>query len=220
MGGVRSGWRSLAQAEVLRVLARVFPEPLIELAQIAQTSVGGKTLDDQLDGWAKTFHLEELRGVAELHIYYWAATTAPEAPLFLTPPTTMPVVAVGKRPDTVIDGTWSPPVVWQPLEQLDPGNPLDPPLAHPDHGESQTSFLVRAKAHYRQRAKAARRPRQLARHAEWFVRAHVQGWTGAQIEAAIRAGTTDNDEDVPDLSTILRAVRQFTKLLSMPPDRH
>lgn len=215
----RPGSRSLAQAEVLRALGRVFPDPLIELTQIARTLTAGPEFDAQLDAWAAKWHLEELREVAQLHVYYWAGTPAAEGRFIL--PSTLPLVILRDRPPTLIDldVEWSPPVIWQPLEQLDPGKPLDPPLAHPDHGESQTAFLVRAKAHYRQRAHAARRPRQLGRHAEWFVRAHVQGWTGAQIEAAIAATTTDNDDDAPDISTILRAVREFTKLLSTP-DRH
>ena len=55
--GPRSGSRPLAQAEVLRALRRVFPDPLIELAQIARTLPAGPRFDrrqfddlnDQLD---------------------------------------------------------------------------------------------------------------------------------------------------------------------------
>ncbi len=164
--GPRSGSRSLAQAEVLRALRRVFPDPLIELAQFARTLTAGPEFDDQLDAWAEKWHLDALRDVAELHVYYWAGTpAAADHLMLLTPPpsTLLPVVVLRPRPPTVIDGEsiepiepdWSPRVVWQPLEELNPGDPLHPPRAE-TNDESLADYLARARAHYDARNSAPR----------------------------------------------------------------
>ena len=58
MDGPTSGSRSLAQAEVLRALAQVFPDPLIELAQVARTSLTAyTTLDESYRGQGGVFTL-------------------------------------------------------------------------------------------------------------------------------------------------------------------
>jgi hypothetical protein len=212
--GTGSASRSLGQAEVLRELRRVFPDPLIELAQIARTL----TADPPLDVWAAKWHLKELREVAALHAYYWAGTPAAANVLdLLTPPSALPVVLLRPRPGPVIAGEdsppveWSPPVIWQPLEQLDPENPLHPPVAHPDH-ESRDAFIARATDHYDKRAAllgttpAHRRPA-LARHAEWFVLHVVAGRTIATIAA---------DAFGPDggnISTVTKGILQIRNLL-------
>ena len=208
MDGPKSGSRSLAQAEVLRALARVFPDPLIELAQIARTSLTGAPLNDQLDAWAAKWQLKELREVAEAHVYYWAGTTDAAAPLFLTPPATLPAIHLGPRPATAITGAWSPPVIWLPLEQLDPSDPLDPPVWFPDH-ESRGAFLARVEAHCDKQEEAssghtpAHRKPMLALHAEWYVLRVV-----ARPRPKLRMLAGNGD-----ISTVTKAIGRFRKLL-------
>ena len=70
-------------------------------------------------------------------------------------------------------------------------------------------FIERAKAHYRERSVGVRQPRQLDRHAEWFVRARVQGWSTDRI-----AEVATTPKRATDVSTIRKAVTEFAKLLS------
>jgi hypothetical protein len=98
--GTGSASRSLAQAEVLRALRRVFPDPLVELAQIARTLTAGPQFDAQLAAWAAKWHLDALREVAELHVYYWAGTpAAADQFILLTPPSIPPLVILGHSPN-------------------------------------------------------------------------------------------------------------------------
>lgn len=229
--GSRSGSRSLAQAEVLRALARVYRDPLIELAQLARASVVGPTLDAQLDAWAAKWHLEPMREVAELHVYYWAGTPdAADALRLLNPPSSLAWVDLRPRPSTVVEGEplepivapWSlPPVVWEPLEQLNPYNPLHPLLADPNV-ETEADGVARFRAHYKARKKITTpvpRPRKLTRHAEWYVLHVVAEKTIAEI-AAMTFDTEDGavrgrrrHRERGDISTVAKAVRQIRSLL-------
>ena len=88
----RSGSRALAEAEVLRSLRRVCPDPLVELAQIARTLTADRPVnaqldswaerwrlvDVQLDGWAEKWRLKQLREDAKFHVLYWAAALRPQ----------------------------------------------------------------------------------------------------------------------------------------------
>src|SRR3982750_461694 len=179
--GTKSRW--LAQVALLCALRRDFPDPLIELAEIARTLAADRSfdppLDAQLDAWAKNRPLPELREVARLFVSYWADPPAAADKLSLVmPPLTLPVVHLGPRPDTVIDGGWSP-MIWEPFEELNPYNPLHPVLAHPND-ESLAAFLARAHAHYRERKKTTTsvpRPRVLTQYAFALFLIDKSGWS-------------------------------------------
>jgi hypothetical protein len=77
--------------------------------------------------------------------------------------------------------------------------------------DSRDAFLARAEALYEEHARRLslrphHRRRQLRRHAEWYVRAHVQGWTAERI--ADDATTAD---DAPDVSTIRKGIVEFAR---------
>jgi hypothetical protein len=231
MDAVASSSRSLVQVEVLRALGRVFSDPLIALAQIARAGLTGQQFNEQLDGWARRFHLEELRDLAELHVYYWAGTPgAADTLRLLNPPSGLPGIDLRPRPSIVVEGEplepivapWSlPPVVWQPLEQLNPYNPFHPLLTDPNL-ETEAEGVARFRAHYKARKRITTpvpRPRKLLRHAEWYVLHVVAEKTIAEIAAT----TFDTDDravrgrrrhrDRGDISTVAKAVRQIRRLL-------
>jgi hypothetical protein len=223
--GPTSKSRSLAQAEVLRALRRDFPDPLIELAQMARTLAADRPfdppLDGQLDAWAKKWRLPELREVAELHVYYWAGTPAAADVLDLLapPPPDLPLVLVRSNlagyvdsSVTGIDPDWSPLVVWaEPLKQLDPSNPLDPVLAHPND-ESLKAALARTRANYKARKKITTpvpRPRVLTQHATWYVHRVVAKRKFVEIATDPKLFGRKGGE----IDTIKKGIRQFRKLL-------
>jgi hypothetical protein len=107
---------------------------------------------------------------------------------------------------------WSlPPVVWRPLEQLNPHNPLHPVLADPNV-ESEADGVKRFRAHYKAVKKITTpvpRPRKLTRHAEWCVLNVVCGWT----HAAIAAAESESDPDGVEVSTVTRGIHQIRDLL-------
>lgn len=200
------------------------PGPLIELAQIARTSwtPGPPFVDKQLDAWATKWQVVELRDVAELHVYYWAGTPAAADHLrLLNPPSSLAQVDLRPRPSTVVEdeplqrlesivAPWSlSPIVWQPLEQLNPYNPLHPVLADPNV-ETEAAGVARFRAHYKAVKKITTpvpRPRKLKRHAEWYVLHVVAGRTIATIAA---------DAFGPDggnISTVTKGIHQIRSLL-------
>lgn len=213
MDGTRSRW--LAQVELLRALRRDFPDPLIELAQIARTLPADRPLDPpldaQIDVWAKNRRLPELREVAEFYVSYWADTPAAADKLFLVmPPLTLPVVHLGPRPDTVINGGSSP-MIWEPFKELNPYNPLHPVLAHPNE-EELADFLARARAHYKARKKTTTpvpRPRVLTQYATWYVHRVVAQRKFVDIAKDRKLFGRKTGE----IDTIKRGIREFRKRL-------
>lgn len=228
--GTKSASQSLAQAEILRALARVFPDPLVELARIARTysaSPFDPPLDQQLDAWAKNWQLQELREVAELHVYHWAGTPAAADALCLVfPPVTLPTELPGPRPSTVIDGEtvisgqwlepiepdWAPPVVW-----LDSSRPPELLRAHPDY-ESRDAYLLRQTAatiaYYDSQAATlgytpAHRRRTFAQDADWYVLKVVARRTYAEMSADPELFGAKGGE----IDTIKKGIRRFRKLL-------
>jgi hypothetical protein len=142
--------------------------------------------------WARRWHLEGLADIAPSIAAYW--TRRPAAGSRLWFPRLRPMTP---RPE--IDPA------------LDPDDPAQPLLAAPEFGETQEQFLARAKQHFQRRASGVRRPRQLQRHAEWFVMTRVQGWSDARA-----AGAATTAARTPEVSTIRKGVAEFVRLLSAP----
>jgi len=108
-------------------------------------------------------------------------------------------------------------VVWaQPLKQIDPDNPLDPPFPFPDY-ESREDYLARAGAFYdfydQQAASRSHTPayrrRTLAQHADWYV-LHV---VAKRPIAEIAADPELFGRKTGNISTITKGIDQFRKLL-------
>lgn len=142
-----------------------------------------------VEAWAARWHLLALRDLAPHLMSYWGRRPAAAARFQF--PKIRPIPP--------------PPRLDSAIDLHDFAQPL---LAVPEQ-ESLADFVARAKAHYRRRAEGIRQPRQLRRHAEWFVRARVQGWTADQIAEAATTAT-----DAPDVSTIRKGVAEFARLLA------
>lgn len=218
--------RRAAQHALLDALRQFYPQPLVELRNGLPSMNGRPAATDEppparsraraarirearqrvealtqtvedlpiiavdVDAWAERWQLHALRDLAPHLMAYWARR--PVAGRRFWFPTVRPL------PPT--------PRLNTELELHDPAQPL---LAAPELDESQADFVARAKAHYRRRAEGVRLPRQLRRHAEWYVRAHVQGWTADRIFGEILAKT-----DKGDVSTVRKGIAEFARLLS------
>lgn len=180
----RHEWgRRAAQHALLDALRQFYPEPLVELH-------AGLPSGMDLEDWAARWNLLALRDLVPHLVSYWARRPGAAARLYFPRLRPLPPAP---RPDAALDPD-------------DPGQPL---LAAPERAETQEAFLERAKEHYQRRAESVSQPRQLSRHAEWFVRSKVQGWTAARIaEAATTA------RNAPDVSTIRKGVAEFARLLA------
>ena len=218
--------RRSAQYALFNALRRVYPVPLVELRDGLPPSIPAAqeafrparsadrisriraaqrrvkalppttVLADQsttardLDSWAASWKLQGLRDLAPHLIAYWSRR--PAAAKIFHFPKVRPLAPTPKADPS--------------LEWHDPAQPL---LAMPEHGESRAEFIARANVHFSKRKKGVRQPRELALHAKWFVRFHVQGWSVNQV-----AESETTAKKAPDVSTIRKAIREFVKLLS------
>jgi hypothetical protein len=193
---------------------------LAELKVHASRQLDGRERADALNAWANRWHLHALLGLAPAIIEYWIKrpkdadrfwfpTIRPSLPQLSMPSAADPVdlAALAALAEAHSDGSDSPEC--EPLNDL-ASRPL---LAHPDF-ETKDEFLERAVEHYQARFETLRvlpthRRRKLRRHAEWYVRHHIEGLPVERVaETAQTARTT------PEETTITKGIREFADVLN------